>query len=99
MSTKKFTPGPWKAFISDVLHTADVYANDKIICSVSSQKSFASFPDKVSEANARLIAAAPDLYEKLELLLRRIESKQYAQLLDDNELNTVKCLLNKVKGE
>ena len=65
----KHTPGPWTARINDWSRWDILYAKG-ILASVSKSDDPAS-PTPVSEieANARLIAAAPELLAALELLL------------------------------
>lgn len=65
MTTTKHTPGPW---IVDE-NNATIFANDSrwedptAICKVD------TLPGEETDANARLIAAAPELLEALESLL------------------------------
>ncbi len=54
----KWTPGPWR--VSGVGIHAIVRGDDQTIVAVRHR-----LPREVHEANARLIAAAPDLYEAL----------------------------------
>jgi hypothetical protein len=70
MSESRFTPGPWRAEGPDdfrdfnILHDGDSLA---VAAAVSNMRSL----DEI-EANARLIAAAPDLIEALEDLKREL---------------------------
>lgn len=68
MSETKFTPGPW-------LHYADVPSTDPhwhIVTNESRMRVIANIHiepgNAVDEANARLIASAPDLYNALRRL-------------------------------
>ena len=79
----RFTPGPWKAEFSNAycMDTAergswtveclphDVCDIGRVICEVD------PYGDAETEANARLIAAAPDLYAALILCLERVEAE------------------------
>ncbi len=90
MTETKFTPGPWKA-TSFTLHTGEqvmrIVPTDAYgiinrgpgpICDVFSQK--VGIPDESCIANSKLIAAAPDLYEALELILE-LRSKELGEWL------------------
>ena len=69
-----FTPGPWMAGINWVcpgeLKGAFVKSNNTTIADVSAVKVKSQ---KVCEANARLIAAAPDMYALLEETLGHVD--------------------------
>jgi hypothetical protein len=71
MSNTKFTPGPWEVDRNNV-HTAQIavihhcLGNDWV--EVWSPDAFGA-SEEMNEANARLIAAAPDLYAALVALL------------------------------
>lgn len=80
------TPGPWKALDLDSRTDIDrtieartsVHNNPRSIARVYGQGALAR-PDPVSLANARLIAAAPDLLAALEdLLTARLEDRDTA---------------------
>ncbi len=58
----KFTPGPWRV---GVLRHCDVFVNTRQV--VASCPRSREVPDGEREANARLIAAAPELLAALEL--------------------------------
>ena len=60
MSETKFTPGPWRYEYEDGYCGELIGANGGMIC---------TFTDEPNEANANLIAAAPDLYEALKEVL------------------------------
>lgn len=62
MTERKWTPGPW---VADVVECGafQVMVPGKVICTRANWSSNAP----ASVANAHLIAAAPDLYEALEM--------------------------------
>ena len=68
----KHTPGPWRAdvrkgFTIDILHdNIEKGAITKALCKVQARESWAD----EAEANARLIAAAPDIAEQLDRCVR-----------------------------
>lgn len=61
MSAATFTPGPW-------MYQATASDHDYIVYPESTGRDVALVRD-FNEANARLIAAAPDLYEALRLAI------------------------------
>lgn len=92
MSKTKFTPGPWEAFNR---HTCQfIYAKgyERAICQVDSySKGFGPDRDE-RDANARMIAAAPELYDALiaaDGLLRDL----------GHSLPQVKAAIAKARGE
>jgi len=60
--THKHTKGPWHCRASKNEDVTDICANNKFITNIVTQ-----YEDE--KANARLIAAAPDMYEALEKVL------------------------------
>lgn len=72
MSETKHTPGPWSVNECHVYRYDDEY--DETICDTSGAPTEAAFmsdvPDR-AEANARLIAAAPELLEACKRLMGR----------------------------
>ena len=84
MSETKFTPGPWKLDYSDQLEwilTADCY---------EITSGFADYaPSKV---DAQLMAAAPDLYEALEALVKDEHIPEWKRI-------SINMLLAKARGE
>ena len=90
------TPGPWRVspsvegmlcIFADVNHRQDGYL-DACVCAVS------AIMDKteIDEANARLIAAAPELLEALERVVAIADR-------DTVEFNAAKAAIAKAKGE
>lgn len=79
-STSQHTPGPWQAIISGVtraISTTNGAPKQATICRLFTE--CASFAPGEPEANARLIAAAPELLAALESALASIEGQ--AELL------------------
>src|SRR5688572_8573341 len=70
--TNKFTPGPWA--VTGYARKVGVVANDLLICEV--EGGGASNPKVLEQAraNARLIAAAPDLYDAACVVLGILEN-------------------------
>lgn len=65
MSAPKFTPGPWRAYQANATSVGDAVWHNGGRWAVST----VHIPNfEQEEANARLIAAAPDMYEELEAL-------------------------------
>lgn len=78
MSDTKWTPGPWKATRSNPNEGADVWwitgnFSERGNCETDIGTVSAGVkPVEISSANAYLIAAAPDLYEALEAVLKML---------------------------
>lgn len=91
----KFTPGPWEVFGHDVYKKG--YATR--ICKLGN----ASFVDPtIIPANARLIAAAPEMLEGLKLAVEWIEwLEKIAGLRADsgNHLQKIKSVITKALGK
>ena len=101
---QKWTPGPW------VVHGGSVYdmrgnrefpefmRAGKQICRPCDKKTNTY---KKWSANAHLIAAAPDVYEKLEKLVERVEQMQYDHNTSDGDLalDEARAALAKARGE
>ena len=52
------------------------------------------------EASAYLIAAAPDMLEALELIVKHFENEdESARCMDNNVLHHALCVIEKAKGE
>ena len=67
----KFTKGPWKMVENSWEYTT-IYSNDSEICTLNINDATEDNEielSQVMEANAHLIAAAPDLYEALEEII------------------------------
>ena len=73
MSEKKWTPGPWMVRTTEGPNAGDGF---DVLGSCVSSLTWIEPDDNQdhAQANAHLIAAAPDLYEALEMALDRMES-------------------------
>ena len=88
--TEKFTPGPWKATYDSQLQAAiEIYnTEDRVMV--------AGLPDRGTieamseiEANATLIAAAPEMFEALKsasIALNMVRGSTFCETCDDNEI-------------
>jgi hypothetical protein len=86
----KHTPGPW-GYESFAL-SEEIVSNDKVIATVHSRHCM--FPEEM-RANARLIAAAPDLLEALLTLLGETEDSDY--LSRSEQEKKAKAVITKAK--
>jgi hypothetical protein len=84
----KHTPGPWK-----VLHRTNTFL--KTIVTDTHDVNFQSIGDVSGAENAQLIAAAPEMLEALEHVLKQIQPSDDA---DVYLLNSVKKVIAKAKG-
>jgi len=74
MSKENFTQGKWEIGKSLPDHETDIVCNGKRICEVKHYKTFKSDPNyKQGIANAKLIAAAPELLEACDAALSLLE--------------------------
>lgn len=103
-SETKFTPGPWRYDGHEVWGTRPVRFNlttagTPMIAEVCKHSDTdGGFP---FEANARLIAAAPELYLELEMLCARIEGCGLEDFLPEVEaqISSSREALAKARGE
>lgn len=97
----KHTPGPWvvgqlnKGPVAGTVpvHTADYmesYRSGQLVCSVYGTAAF-------SDANARLIAAAPELLASLRRVLRMLEIND-ARLANFGEVEEARDVISKAEG-
>ena len=88
MTELKFTPGPWNNCDGETIETKEAR-----ICIVAPL----NLKPEESDANAALIAAAPEMYRKLEWLQREFDES------DDEELVAIgweiELILKKARGE
>ena len=96
--SEKFTKGPWKAtYDSQLQALIQIYSTEAHL-------PVAVLPDRGTveampeiEANANLIATAPDMYEALEQVWRILDSDM--PLSRDNGADRIKRILCKARGE
>ena len=84
MRTEQFTPGPWRTT------GVNVRAGDALICYATNHHANAETPEPEKLANARLIAAAPDLLSALERLVH--------PMADDDDVTYAHAMIWKAKG-
>lgn len=102
MSKTKFTPGPWNV---DPQYIHDIQAGGVEVSRCTSYSNAgreAIYPynapcDEQADANAHLIAAAPDLYEALQELVDSIEPIAYPYHVSG--LDNAKRVLARARGE
>ena len=105
MTERKWTKGPW---VWDKRHPFNVYSDDATGSIVSTTDGFKYAPrhDAEKQANANLIAAAPDLYEALEKCLGSLMSNyhnEYDGVYSDSDFDNIErpylAALAKARGE
>ena len=100
----KWTPGPWHCHRNSVFWE---FGSDErgqlgdVCASAFSVEGWAPVnAEEVMEANARLIAAAPELAEALEAMVERFGHDIFTMPAEDRELLTrARAALAKAKGE
>ena len=91
MSEDKFTPPPWSAPDKGRLRGAVVAKDGEMVCDPSG----AGRHEDEAEANARLIAAAPEMYYILDI----IDTYHAIKGVNNRWERTISKLLKKVRGE
>ena len=109
--TTKYTPGPWKVGPGDIYAegTAASDFDDIVICAIgyagarSHEYAIVKAHKPEGRANARLIAAAPELVEALRRLLdardKDVTTGRLQFSSDPEAANTARALLAKIDGE
>lgn len=90
MRDPKWTPGPWKQSLPD--DTAIYGADGWPVCETGVNQGYDEHFERI-EADARLIAAAPDLYEALVAIYDAWYN------LDGSDYRRLKAALAKANGE
>lgn len=85
------TPGPW-----ELVKQEDDFEIKHKVYFIGSVYDFNQFPE--NEANARLIAAAPDLLEALEYMIEEATSGQFSNPSEE-EIQKARAAIAKAKGE
>lgn len=91
MSEDKFTPPPWSVPSKGNLRGAVVAKDGEVVCDPSG----AGRHEDEAEANARLIAAAPEMYYILDI----IDTYHAIKGVNNRWERTISKLLKKVRGE
>jgi hypothetical protein len=94
MSNTKFTPGPW--FAGECSEVDCVF--NKSRSTIAQCFNHSSIGRKDSTFNAKLIAAAPDLYEALSALVKVYSSRYYLEEDEKRALLDAKNALGKARG-
>lgn len=81
----QFTPAPWRTT------GLNVRAGDALICYATNHWADDETPESERQANANLIAAAPDLLSALERLTH--------PMADDEDLDYAREIIAKAKGQ
>jgi len=100
MNSNKWTPGPWKKQFEFDYEPIYLVSEGNLIATVAPdnlQEATEEFGE-VNLANARLIAAAPELYEALQGILE-IGKRDMSNPKYDGYFNTAKEALAKARGE
>jgi len=95
MTEPKFTPGPWNVkfhIVDDMTFCVVEDESRKAICEVFSHEP--NWEDE-QEANARLLAAAPEMYEMLASIRRTLKYMGYLPYL----VKDIDLILRKARGE
>jgi hypothetical protein len=115
MGEPKWTPGPWRAYEAsercplpagvavEVGTAASAGARSATICEMIGQGSDGRYSSETTNANADLIASAPDLYAALEATIEHLEEmrkdKHWHPIGDCPVLNEALRALAKARGE
>lgn len=95
----KHTKGPWKwAYLKTYGgRLIGLYGVNIIEYAEHEGMWFATYDDEINQANANLIAAAPELYEALETVINDVEPTEFA--LSSRVRNMIDTALKKARGE
>ena len=91
MSEDKFTPPPWSVPSKGNIRGAVVEKDGEVVCDPSG----AGRHEDDAEANARLIASAPEMYYILDI----IDTYHAVKGVNNRWERTISKLLKKVRGE
>ena len=100
-----FTPGPWNYSLADETSSGGVYGNEKCVCDIipkELQVAYDCEEVEIANANARLIAAAPELLAQCKLFEKVLASGDLSATHDGlrncNMLAKLREVLAKVEG-
>ncbi len=99
----KFTEGPWGRNIKPARKYGTIYAGRNThVCQLISQ----GIPDDELEANADLIAVAPEMFDIIKKCLKdelarrkKLLNKSTAACYSDSRIETMKAIINKAEGK
>lgn len=96
----QFTPGPWRALTTTCEDDLEVFGpGDEEIC-VCVHPMHSGIGHEQFEANAKLIAAAPEMYAALEAVLESdMAMREEDEGRQSSTLNLVRDCLAKARGE
>lgn len=85
-ATEKFTPGPWAVqLMHQILWLGTPKENgqlDELILHINQDESYKTEKKERNLANAKLIAAAPELYEAIKNYINAVEAGEVTDQLD-----------------
>ena len=100
MSNQQHTPGPWKVVKTENKHRHVIYS---CVCKVTEINTENSFHDGIGLgegiANARLIAAAPELLEALRHMIYAVEDLTHGDAEDIMAVKEARAAIAKARGE
>jgi len=103
MSEARFTPGPWvvDSFSTREGEFVGVYSDDATGSVVAHVGPFSLVrrPREIVDANARLIAAAPGMYDALRKALNYLENTESELGIKLESADAVRAALSKATGE
>jgi hypothetical protein len=95
VSELKHTPGPWETKPTLLCDAVRIFSGDIYLAAVTNS----DFTLKQNQANANLIAAAPDLLEALERVQRKFYPANQREQNRDFTWHIVNKAIAKAKGE
>ena len=101
-----YTPGPWEydPDESEIKSTVDVFIHEDVELDIPRMMTAVadlrdSMSGKDTQVDAYLMAAAPDLYEVLEDILKTIEGGGRIVTFQDSCIEDISAALSKARGE
>ena len=100
-----FTPGPWHYTLADETSSGGVYGGEKCVCDIipkELQVAYDCEEIEIANANARLIAAAPEMFEMCKLYEKLLSMSDLSATHDGlnncDKLAKLREVLAKVEG-